>query len=79
MVAVNLHTAWLSPPVALSAFFLKVVVPEWDLKVIYFRTMQFMAILTVGLILIFVFSQVGLWLPEYIYGKLGGLPDCKTQ
>ena len=31
-MAVNLQTAWLSPPVALSAYFLKGVVPEWDLK-----------------------------------------------
>ena len=35
LVAVNLQTAWLSPPVALSAYFLKGVVPEWDLKDIY--------------------------------------------
>jgi tripartite ATP-independent transporter DctM subunit len=33
LVAVNLQTAWLSPPVALSAYFLKGVVPEWDLKI----------------------------------------------
>jgi len=32
LVAVNLQTAWLSPPVVLSAYFLKGVVPEWDLK-----------------------------------------------
>ena len=32
LVAVNLQTAWLSPPVALSAYFLKGVVPQWDLK-----------------------------------------------
>ena len=37
LVAVNLQTAWLSPPVALSAYFLKGVVPEWDLKDIYLR------------------------------------------
>ena len=35
LVAVNLQTAWLSPPVALSAYFLKGVVPEWDLSDIY--------------------------------------------
>ena len=42
LVAVNLQTCWLSPPVALSAYFLKGVVPEWDLKDIYFGMMQFM-------------------------------------
>ena len=68
LVAVNLQTAWLSPPVALSAYFLKGVVPEWDLKDIYLGMMQFMGIQLIGLILIFVFPQIALWLPQYIYG-----------
>jgi tripartite ATP-independent transporter DctM subunit len=69
LVAVNLQTAWLSPPVALSAYFLKGVVPEWDLKDIYFGMMQFMVIQLIGLILIIVFPQLALWLPEYLYGN----------
>ena len=69
LVAVNLQTAWLSPPVALSAYFLKGVVPEWDLKDIYFGMMQFMVIQLIGLVLIFSFPEIALWLPEYIYGK----------
>jgi TRAP-type mannitol/chloroaromatic compound transport system permease large subunit len=69
LVAVNLQTAWLSPPVALSAYFLKGVVPEWDLKDIYFGMMQFMVIQLIGLILIFCFPQIALWLPEYRYGN----------
>jgi TRAP-type mannitol/chloroaromatic compound transport system permease large subunit len=68
MVAVNLQTAWLSPPVALSAYFLKGVVPEWDLKDIYLGMMQFMVIQVIGLILIFNFPQIALWLPAYLYG-----------
>lgn len=68
LVAVNLQTAWLSPPVALSAYFLKGVVPEWDLKDIYFGMMQFMVIQLIGLVLIFTFPQIALWLPAYIYG-----------
>ena len=55
LVAVTLQTAWLSPPVALSAYFLKGVVPQWDLKDIYAGMVQFMAlqILAVGLLLMF--------------------------
>jgi len=55
LVAVTLQTAWLSPPVALSAYFLKGVVPQWDLKDIYAGMVQFMVlqILAVGLLLIF--------------------------
>jgi tripartite ATP-independent transporter DctM subunit len=55
LVAVTLQTAWLSPPVALSAYFLKGVVPQWDLKDIYAGMVQFMVlqILAVGLLLVF--------------------------
>ncbi|NCX20054.1 MAG: TRAP transporter large permease subunit [Rhodobacteraceae bacterium] len=68
LVAVNLQTAWLSPPVALSAYFLKGVVPNWDLKDIYLGMMQFMLIQLVGLILILVFPQIVLWLPNQVFG-----------
>ncbi len=67
LVAVNLQTAWLSPPVALSAYFLKGVVPEWDLKDIYLGMMQFMVIQLIGLIMIITFPQIVLWLPNYLY------------
>jgi len=69
LVAVNLQTAWLSPPVALSAYFLKGVVPEWDLKDIYIGMMQFMILQIIGLILIIVFPKLVLWLPTLIYGQ----------
>src|SRR5210317_2346939 len=69
LVAVNLQTAWLSPPVALSAYFLKGVVPEWDLKDIYYGMMQFMVIQVIGLVLIIMFPQIALWLPAYLYGQ----------
>ena len=69
LVAVNLQTAWLSPPVALSAYFLKGVVPNWDLKDIYLGMMQFMLVQLVGLILIFCFPQLVLWLPAVMDGS----------
>jgi tripartite ATP-independent transporter DctM subunit len=69
LVAVNLQTAWLSPPVALSAYFLKGVVPEWDLKDIYNGMMQFMCIQVVGLLLFMFFPQLVLWLPSWLYAK----------
>jgi len=66
MVAVNLQTAWLSPPVALSAYFLKGVVPNWDLKDIYLGMMQFMVVQLIGLVLLFIFPQLVLWLPRLL-------------
>lgn len=69
LVAVNLQTAWLSPPVALSAYFLKGVVPGWDLGDIYKGMLQFMVLQLIGLALIFIFPQIALWLPGLIYGS----------
>ena len=66
LVAVNLQTAWLSPPVALSAYFLKGVAPEWDLKDIYLGMMQFMVIQVLGLVLIFMVPGFVLWLPDFL-------------
>ena len=64
LVAVNLQTAWLSPPVALAAYFLKGVVPQWELGDIYKGMMQFMVLQVLGLVLIIVFPEIALWLPE---------------
>ena len=69
LVAVNLQTAWLSPPVAMSAYFLKGVVPEWELGDIYKGMLQFMGLQLVVLLLIIAFPQIALWMPEYLYGK----------
>ncbi len=66
LVAVTLQTAWLSPPVALSAYFLKAVVPNWDLKDIYIGMMQFMVLQMVGLFIIMFFPIIVTWLPEYL-------------
>ncbi|RLJ60097.1 tripartite ATP-independent transporter DctM subunit [Litoreibacter meonggei] len=69
LVAVCLQTAWLSPPVALSAYFLKGVVPEWDLKDIYLGMMQFMVIQLIGLAMVFAFPAIATWLPVYMYSN----------
>ncbi len=69
LVAVNLQTAWLSPPVALSAYFLKGVVPEWDLKDIYLGMMQCMFLQVIGLIIIIIFPKIVLGLPTVLYGQ----------
>jgi len=63
LVAVTLQTAWLSPPVALSAYFLKGVVPGWKLQDIYAGMMQFMGLQMLGMILILAFPALATWLP----------------
>jgi TRAP-type mannitol/chloroaromatic compound transport system permease large subunit len=68
LVAVNLQTAFLSPPVAVAAYYLKGVVPEWSLKDIYWGMLQFMAIQVVGLLLLLFFPVLALWLPGVLFG-----------
>lgn len=67
LVAICLQTAWLSPPVALSAYYLKGVVPEWDLKDIYLGMMQFMVIQVIGLLLVLFVPAIALWLPGVLF------------
>lgn len=67
LVAVCLQTAWLSPPVALSAYYIKGVVPDWSLKDIYAGMMQFMVIQVIGLILLIMFPEIATWLPTLLF------------
>jgi tripartite ATP-independent transporter DctM subunit len=66
LVAVCLQTAWMSPPVALSAYFLKGVVPQWELKDIYHGMIQFMGLQVIGLGLLVAFPVIVTWLPKYL-------------
>jgi tripartite ATP-independent transporter DctM subunit len=67
LVAVNLQTAFLSPPVAMAAYYLKAVVPQWELRDIYRGMVDFMILQVIGLALVFFFPQVSLWLPNLLY------------
>ena len=69
LVAVNLQTAFLSPPVAMSAYYLKQVVPQWDLGTIYRGMADFMIIQVIALALLMLFPQIALWFPNWLFGK----------
>lgn len=64
LVAVTLQTAWLSPPVALSAYFLKGVAPTWKITDIYAGMSQFMVLQIIAVILLLIFPQLATWLPS---------------
>ena len=67
LLAVNLQTAFLSPPVAMAAYYLKAVAPDWDLVKIYKGMAQFMMLQLVGLAIVFIFPEVALWLPRVLF------------
>ncbi|MBM3345335.1 MAG: TRAP transporter large permease subunit [Betaproteobacteria bacterium] len=70
LVALNLQTAFLSPPVAMAAFYLKgVSPPHVTLNQIFGGMLPFMGIQVVALVLLYLFPAIGLWLPNVLYGR----------
>ena len=70
LVALNLQTAFLSPPVAMAAFYLKgVSPPHVTLNQIFAGMLPFMAIQVFALFLLYMFPGIGLWIPNVLYGR----------
>jgi TRAP-type mannitol/chloroaromatic compound transport system permease large subunit len=70
LVALNLQTAFLSPPVAMAAFYLKgVSPPHVTLNQIFAGMLPFMGIQVLAIFLLYMFPQIGLWLPSVLYGR----------
>ena len=67
LIAVNLQTTFLSPPVAMAAYYLKAVVPQWELGDIMRGMLAFMILQVVGLLLVMLFPQIALWLPNRLF------------
>jgi TRAP-type mannitol/chloroaromatic compound transport system permease large subunit len=68
LVALNLQTAFLSPPVAMAAFYLKgVSPPHVTLNQIFAGMLPFMGIQVIAIILLYNFPAIGMWLPEVLY------------
>jgi TRAP-type mannitol/chloroaromatic compound transport system permease large subunit len=66
LTAVNMQTAFLSPPVAMSAYYLRNVVPQWSLATIYRGMSDYMVIQVIVLLLLLLFPQIALWLPSAV-------------
>jgi tripartite ATP-independent transporter DctM subunit len=66
VVAVTLQTAYLSPPVAMSAYYLRQVVKEWSLLTIYKGMFEFMVLQCVAIALIVIFPAIATWFPEHL-------------
>ena len=70
LVFVNLQAAFLSPPVAMSAFYLKGVAPKHvTLNQIFSGMMPYMLIVIVCMVLMYIWPGMTLWLPNYLYGN----------
>jgi tripartite ATP-independent transporter DctM subunit len=70
LIALNIQTSFLSPPVAMAPFYLKGVAPKHvNINDIFKGVMPFILIVIFAMVLLYTFPAIGLWLPNYIYGR----------
>jgi TRAP-type mannitol/chloroaromatic compound transport system permease large subunit len=70
LVFVNLQAAFLSPPVAMSAFYLKGVAPKHvTLNQIFGGMMPYMLVIILCMAIMYIWPGLTLWLPNYLYGR----------
>jgi tripartite ATP-independent transporter DctM subunit len=69
LVALNIQTSFLTPPMAMSAFYLKGVAPKHvELMDIFQGILPFLGMVMISMVLFYTFPAIGLWLPDVIYG-----------
>jgi TRAP-type mannitol/chloroaromatic compound transport system permease large subunit len=67
-VALNLQTSFLTPPMAMSAYYLKgIAPPHIQLTQIFGGCMPFLSMVFLSMVLVYVFPQIVMWLPDIIY------------
>jgi tripartite ATP-independent transporter DctM subunit len=70
LIALNIQTSFLSPPVAMAPFYLKGVAPKHiNINDIFSGVMPFIFLVLIAMILLYTFPQIGLWLPAQVYGR----------
>ncbi len=80
LIGLNLQTSFLSPPVAMAAFYLKgVAPPSVKLEDIFAGCMPYIYIVIMTMVLVYVFPGVVTWLPEYLYGGASGPPAVSME
>jgi tripartite ATP-independent transporter DctM subunit len=70
LIALNIQTSFLSPPVAMAPFYLKGVAPKHvNINDIFSGVMPFIFIVLIAMVLLYMFPAIGLWLPAQVYGR----------
>ncbi len=70
MIALNLQTSFLTPPMAMSAYYLKGIAPPVvQLVQIFKGCFPFLAMVFVAMFILYVYPDIAFWLPNQIYGR----------
>ena len=69
LIALNIQTSFLSPPVAMAPFYLKGVAPKYvTINQIFSGVMPFLLLVLVAMLVLYIFPGLALWLPKVLYG-----------
>jgi len=80
LIALNLQTSFLSPPVAMAAFYLKGVAPKHvKIEDIFKGCMPFIYIVVFTMLMVYIFPGIVTWLPEKLYGGQSGPPAIQMD
>ena len=74
LVAVTMQTAYLSPPVAMSAYYLKQVVKEWSLGTIYKGMFEFMVLQCIAIAIVMFVPAIATWFPQRMLAQSQATP-----
>jgi len=74
LVAVTMQTAYLSPPVAMSAYYLKQVVKEWSLGTIYKGMFEFMVLQCIAIAIVMFVPSIATWFPAHMQAQSQAMP-----
>jgi len=70
LIALNLQTSFLTPPMAMAAYYLKGISPPGvQLTQIFSGVMPYLAMIFIAMALLYIFPEIALWLPEVVYGR----------
>ena len=70
LIALNLQTSFLTPPMAMSAYYLKgIAPPHVRLTQIFAGSLPYVAMVFITMIILYVFPDIAYWLPRMFYGR----------
>ena len=70
LIALNLQTSFLTPPMAMAAYYLKGISPPHVLLIDIFRgIMPFLSMVILAMVILYMFPQIVFWLPQLLYGR----------
>lgn len=70
LIALNLQSSFLTPPMAMAAYYLKGVSPRGiELNMIFNGMYPYLALIFLSMVLLYMFPAIAFWLPEQLYGK----------